>query len=89
MLTGGGNQFGIVVEFIFRAYPYAGPFSSGIMAYPGSELSGVLKIIQVHGSDFIEFNFTNISLTGVENDANLPGALYHEFFSPGSPFQGT
>ncbi|KAI8971293.1 FAD-binding domain-containing protein [Trametes punicea] len=45
-IRGGGGQFGIVVEFVFRTHPYAGPFGSGVVAYSGTELGNVLKIIE-------------------------------------------
>ncbi|KAI0824925.1 FAD-binding domain-containing protein [Trametes gibbosa] len=45
-IRGGGGQFGIVVEFVFKAHPYAGPFGSGIIAYPGTEITSVLQIIK-------------------------------------------
>ncbi|KAH9849000.1 FAD-binding domain-containing protein [Lenzites betulinus] len=45
-IRGGGGQFGIVVEFIFKVHPYAGPFGSGIIAYPGTEIANVLEIIK-------------------------------------------
>ncbi|KAG7089811.1 hypothetical protein E1B28_011460 [Marasmius oreades] len=44
-IRGGGGQFGIAVEFTFKVHPSAGPFGSGIIAYPGSELPQVLRII--------------------------------------------
>ncbi|KAK7039153.1 hypothetical protein VNI00_010057 [Paramarasmius palmivorus] len=44
-IRGGGGQFGIVVEFTFKVYPYVGPIGSGMIAYPGSELGQVLKTI--------------------------------------------
>ncbi|KAI0634698.1 FAD-binding domain-containing protein [Trametes polyzona] len=45
-IRGGGGQFGIVVEFVFKTHPYAGPYGSGIIAYPGTEFENVLRIIQ-------------------------------------------
>ncbi len=47
LFAGGGNQFGIVVEFTLRAFPTAGPFTVGILAYPGSEIQSLLKVVQV------------------------------------------
>ncbi|KAH9945031.1 FAD-binding domain-containing protein [Epithele typhae] len=44
-IRGGGGQFGVVVEFLFKTYPAAGPISSGILAYPGAELGKVISII--------------------------------------------
>lgn len=44
--AGGGGQFGIVVEFVFKAHPSAGPFGSGVLAYPGTEIEKVLKVIK-------------------------------------------
>lgn len=45
-IRGGGGQFGIVVDITFKTHPYAGPFGSGVLAYPGSQLPSVLKVIQ-------------------------------------------
>lgn len=47
MFIGGGNQFGIIVEFLFKTHPSAGPFSVGTLIYEGSEVPRVLKAIQV------------------------------------------
>lgn len=44
---GGGGQFGIVAEFVFKVHPYSGPFSSGVIAYPGAEIENILQIINV------------------------------------------
>lgn len=49
-MPGGGGQLGIVVEITFKAHPYAGPFGSGILAYPGSQLADVLEVIQASSS---------------------------------------
>lgn len=46
-ILGGGSQFGVVVEFVFKLYPYEGPYGSGVLAYKGSELANVTKVIQV------------------------------------------
>ncbi|EIW51598.1 FAD-binding domain-containing protein [Trametes versicolor FP-101664 SS1] len=46
-IRGGGGQFGIVVEFVFKTHPYAGPFGSGVIAFPGTELASILQIIKV------------------------------------------
>ncbi|KAF8170789.1 FAD-binding domain-containing protein [Pholiota molesta] len=45
-IRGGGNQFGIVVEFTLKAFPAAGPFTVGIIAYPGPEIENVLRVVQ-------------------------------------------
>ncbi|KAF9482343.1 FAD-binding domain-containing protein [Pholiota conissans] len=45
-IRGGGNQFGIVVEFTLKAFPPGGPFTVGIIAYPGTEIEKVLKVVQ-------------------------------------------
>ncbi|KAI0366057.1 FAD-binding domain-containing protein [Pilatotrama ljubarskyi] len=45
-IRGGGGQFGVVVEFVFKTIPYAGPFGSGVIAYPGTSLADVLKTIK-------------------------------------------
>ena len=47
LFAGGGNEFGIVVEFTLRAFPTAGPFTVGILAYPGSEIQSLLNVVQV------------------------------------------
>ncbi|KAI0747192.1 FAD-binding domain-containing protein [Daedaleopsis nitida] len=44
-IRGGGGQFGIVVEFVFKTHPFSGPFCSGLLVYPGSEFDGVLETI--------------------------------------------
>lgn len=46
-MAGGGNQFGIVVNFTLRAFPTSGPFTVGVLAYPGSEIENVLKTVLV------------------------------------------
>jgi len=43
-IRGGGNQFGIVTEFILKAYPARGPALVGALAYPGTEIGNVLKV---------------------------------------------
>ncbi|KAF8960616.1 FAD-binding domain-containing protein [Flammula alnicola] len=45
-IRGGGSQFGVVVEFTFKAYPPAGPFTVGTLIYPGSEVPQFLKVLQ-------------------------------------------
>lgn len=45
--AGGGGQFGVVVEFVFRGHPYAGPLGSGILVYSGSDVEDVLEMIKV------------------------------------------
>jgi len=44
---GGSNQFGIVTEFVFKAYPLASPATVGVMVYPGTELANVLRALRV------------------------------------------
>ncbi|TBU47887.1 FAD-binding domain-containing protein [Dichomitus squalens] len=44
-IRGGGGQFGVVVEFVFKTHPPAGPISSGILAFPGTEIDKILAII--------------------------------------------
>lgn len=44
---GGGNQFGIVTEFVLKAYPARGPALAGALAYPGTELTNVLQVVHV------------------------------------------
>ncbi|KXN83438.1 hypothetical protein AN958_01452 [Leucoagaricus sp. SymC.cos] len=46
VIKGGGGQFGVVVEFVLRAFPHAGPYTSGIMAYSGTEINNMLNVIQ-------------------------------------------
>ncbi|KAF9481834.1 FAD-binding domain-containing protein [Pholiota conissans] len=45
-IRGGGNQFGIVVEFTFKTHPSAGPFTVGTLIYDGEKLPLILKAIQ-------------------------------------------
>ncbi|KAM6494399.1 FAD-binding domain containing protein [Amanita muscaria] len=45
-IRGAGNQFGIVTEFVLRAYPSKDMFV-GALAYPGTELTGVLQAVRV------------------------------------------
>ncbi|KIJ39047.1 hypothetical protein M422DRAFT_175722 [Sphaerobolus stellatus SS14] len=45
-IKGGGNQFGIVIEFILKAYPPLGPYTTGSILYSGKEITKVLKAIQ-------------------------------------------
>ena len=47
---GGGNQFGIVTEFVLKAYPARGPALAGALAYPGTELTNVLQVVHVRSS---------------------------------------
>ncbi|KAI0765178.1 FAD-binding domain-containing protein [Fomes fomentarius] len=44
-IRGGGGQFGIIAEFVFKVHPYSGPFSSGVIAYPGAEIENILQVI--------------------------------------------
>ncbi|KAF9559582.1 FAD-binding domain-containing protein [Agrocybe pediades] len=45
-IRGGGNQFGIVVEFTLKAIPYSGPYTMGAIGYAGSEIDNVIKVVQ-------------------------------------------
>ncbi|KAF8148698.1 FAD-binding domain-containing protein [Crassisporium funariophilum] len=45
-IRGGGNQFGIVVEFTLKAFPTSGPFNVGALMYPGTEIENVLTVVQ-------------------------------------------
>jgi FAD/FMN-containing dehydrogenase len=47
--AGGFNQFGVVVEFVLKAYPPQGPFSTGVLVYPGSEVENVINTFNVSG----------------------------------------
>lgn len=47
---GGGNQFGIVTEFVLKAYPARGPALAGVLAYSGDELTKVLQVVHVSSS---------------------------------------
>jgi hypothetical protein len=50
-MSGGGNQFGIVVEFVIKAFPTWGPFTVGVLAIPGKEIDETLSAIQVRLTD--------------------------------------
>ncbi|KIJ42149.1 hypothetical protein M422DRAFT_48356 [Sphaerobolus stellatus SS14] len=45
-IRGAGNQFGAVTELILKAYPAHGPATVGALAYPGTQLSEVLAVVQ-------------------------------------------
>jgi hypothetical protein len=47
MSAGGGNQFGIVVEFVLRAFPAAPSINMGSLVYPGTEIENVLNVVKV------------------------------------------
>ncbi|KAF5316767.1 hypothetical protein D9619_006849 [Psilocybe cf. subviscida] len=51
-IRGGGNQFGIVVEFVIKAFPTWGPFIVGALAIPGKEIDETLRAIQGWKSTF-------------------------------------
>ncbi len=36
-----------MVEFVFKVHPAVGPISSGILAFPGTEIDKILAIIPV------------------------------------------
>lgn len=42
-IRGGLNQFGIVVEFVLKAYPPQGPFSTGSLGYSENEVSNIVN----------------------------------------------
>ena len=44
---GGGNQFGIVVEFVLKTFPAAHSITMGSLVYPETEIANVLSVIQV------------------------------------------
>lgn len=44
-LLGGGGQFGIVVEFVFKVHPYAGPFTGGMLVYPVAKKMDLTRIL--------------------------------------------
>ncbi|KAH9930455.1 FAD-binding domain-containing protein [Epithele typhae] len=46
-IRGGGGQFGIVVEFVFKVLPSVGPISAGFMAFPGSAVESLAKTLSV------------------------------------------
>lgn len=45
-LLSGLNQFGVVVEFILKACPPQGPFSTGTLTYPGREVANVVSAVK-------------------------------------------
>ncbi|GJE93919.1 FAD-binding domain-containing protein [Phanerochaete sordida] len=45
-IRGGGGQFGVVVELVFKVHPYAGPFGAGVLAFPGTEIEKVVHAIK-------------------------------------------
>ncbi|KAK7439343.1 hypothetical protein VKT23_017569 [Stygiomarasmius scandens] len=47
-IRGGSNQFGIVTEFVFKAYPLASSATVGVMVYPGTELADVLRALRTY-----------------------------------------
>lgn len=89
--TGGGGQFGIVVEFVFKVHPPVGPISSGILAFPGTEIDKILAIIPVCAFRFA-FGPRSICLTvcaaGMEEDPNVEGALHDELLQTCPALQG-
>jgi FAD/FMN-containing dehydrogenase len=44
---GGGNQFGIVVEFVLRAFPAAQSITMGSLVYPRTEMAHVQDVVRV------------------------------------------
>jgi len=45
-IRGGGNQFGVITEFVVKTHPAPGPALVGALAYPGTELRKVLEVVQ-------------------------------------------
>jgi len=45
-IRGGGNQFGIVVEFVLKTFPAANSITMGSLVYPGTEIANVLRVVQ-------------------------------------------
>ncbi len=63
-LPGGGGQFGIVVEFVFKVHPYTGPFTGGLLVCPvadKADLAKILDLITVCASS--HYPVTNVLLT--------------------------
>ncbi|KAI0699165.1 FAD-binding domain-containing protein [Cerioporus squamosus] len=46
-IRGGGGQFGIVVEFVFKVHPHAGPFTGGLLVYPIVDKADLSKLLDV------------------------------------------
>ena len=74
--TGGGSQFGVVVEFVFKLYPSEGPYGSGILAYKGQEIENVIKIIQVYHHLERSRSIETKGLKGLEDDTDSPGTIH-------------
>ena len=45
-LRGGGGNFGVVTEFVFRLHEVGPKVTAGIIAWPGSEAEGVLNVFR-------------------------------------------
>ena len=45
--TGGTSRFGVVLEFVLRAYPTQGPANVGAVVLPGTAFDGVLAALEV------------------------------------------
>jgi FAD/FMN-containing dehydrogenase len=54
--SGGGNQFGIVVEFVLKTFPAANSITMGSLVYPGTEIANVLRVVQVSHCSSCLFN---------------------------------
>lgn len=90
MLPGGGSQFGVVVEFVFKLFPDEGPYGAGVLAYKGQELENMIKIIQVSFPSFTALQSTTPdSLSGLEDDADSFRTAHLALFSSGASLPGT
>lgn len=47
IVSGGGNQFGVVVEFVLKTHPCPGPATVGLLAYQENAFPEVLRVVQV------------------------------------------
>ncbi len=78
-LRGGGGNFGVVTEFVFRLHEVGPKVTAGIIAWPGSEAAGVLNVYrQVAESSSRE-------LTSVVLRRNAPPAPWLPAEAHGTP----